>query len=229
MMNIDQAIKSRKTSKVLAPADREIPATETDNKSTILEIVEMASFAPCHFPANAVHIESHTLKSVLPWRYYILDAQACRTVNTYFAKNEINAGKIGEMLGIASAVIQATWLPEPPEQEQDTLFEGNRKNMEHIAAASAAIQNMLLSATAKGIPTYWSSGGKLRGDDVNKMLGIPAGEVLLGSIFFFPKDTGDARILPGGMRGKGGEVNQWATWVQINPENYTSSHQDFHS
>ncbi len=35
-------------------------------------------------------------------------------------------------------------------------------NVEHIAAAYAAIQNLLLAATARGIRNYWSSGGVLR-------------------------------------------------------------------
>ncbi len=66
--------------------------------------------------------------------------------------------------------------------------------MEHIAAASAAIQNLLLAATARGISNYWSSGGVLRSAQVFQQLGIPRQQILLGAIFLFPSEIGDAEL-----------------------------------
>lgn len=60
--------------------------------------------------------------------------------------------------------------------------------MEHIAAASTAVQNMLLGATEKNIPSYWSTGGKLRHGVLRDYLEIPADKIMIRSIFLFPKD-----------------------------------------
>ena len=68
-------------------------------------------------------------------------------------------------------------------------FTGNLRNMEHIAAASTAIQNILLGATAAGHPSYWSSGGTLRQREARTLLGIPMDEIFLGCLFVFPEDA----------------------------------------
>jgi hypothetical protein len=46
-------------------------------------------------------------------------------------------------------------------------------------------------------------------------MGIPAGEILLGSIFLFPLDTGDAEVTPGSHRDRRGAPTDWARWVDL--------------
>ena len=84
-------------------------------------------------------------------------------------------------------------------------FLGTLRNMEHIAAASAAIQNVLLGATARALPNYWSSGGMLRHKELRNFLKIPLNELMIGCLFVFPKDsdTRGADIKPGKLRDQG--------------------------
>lgn len=84
-------------------------------------------------------------------------------------------------------------------------------NMEHIAAASAAVQSFLLAATERGLTTYWSSGGYLRDAATFDYLGIPTEHILLGAVFVFPNDGGER--IPGGMRDKRSSHAGWSRWV----------------
>ena len=99
------------------------------------------------------------------------------------------------MLWAAEAMIVMSWLPDvfgeqPEVREMEPIpFTGNLRNMEHIAAAGAAIQNILLGATAAGHPSYWSSGGTLRQKEARTLLDIPMDEIFLGCLFVFPKDA----------------------------------------
>ena len=77
-------------------------------------------------------------------------------------------------------------------EDEEPGFAATLANMEHIAAAAAAIENLLLAATARGVSNYWSSGGVLRSQIVRQLLAIPPAEIVLGAIFFFPKEFGDA-------------------------------------
>ena len=61
------------------------------------------------------------------------------------------------MLNVAKSTIVMTWLPKK-DPDRGQLFEPDLKNMEHIAAASAATQNILIGATSLGLRSYWSSG-----------------------------------------------------------------------
>ena len=122
------------------------------------------------------------------------------------------------MLAAADALIMATWLPnsaDVPANGDEPGFAATINNMEHIAAASAAIQNFLLAATARGISNYWSSGGVLRGAHVFKLLGIPREQILLGAIFLFPKDFGDAELATSKLREHRGSREAWSRWVSL--------------
>jgi len=68
--------------------------------------------------------------------------------------------------------------------------------MEHIAAGSAAIQNVLLGATSRGKRNYWSTGGALlRSSGLRKKLNIPMDEILLGAIFIYPQELPAADVV----------------------------------
>ncbi len=212
---VDQTIRDRQTVKVLA--DEPVPAR--DRRAVVEALVEAAGWAPFHRPAAAAHRD--VLASPVPWRIYALDAAACRALRVALGEA---GGKVAAFLASADALLQVTWLPDPPAagapaEAQSAgaapgLFESTLANMEHVAAAAAAVQNVLLAATARGIPTYWSSGGGvLRSADVFARLGIPAGEILLGSVFLFPEDTpAEARALSK-LRETRGAPAGWSRWV----------------
>lgn len=56
-------------------------------------------------------------------------------------------------------------------------------HLEEVAAASAAIQNILLGATAMGIASFWSTGGMTLKPAMKAHLGLAADDVVLGLIF----------------------------------------------
>jgi nitroreductase len=207
---VDEVIRARRTVKVLADA----PLPADGMRETVEELAAVASWAPFHRVAAREHT-AEGLTSIVPWRFYLVDADDCRALRDELLRRG-DKSKIPRMLASASALIQATWLPNPPKAElAGGLFDATEENMEHVAAAGAAVQNLLLAATARGIPNYWASGGALRGAEAFAWLGIPADEILLGSIFLFPTETGDAEINPGSHRDRRGAPADWSRWVEL--------------
>jgi len=205
---VDQIIRERRTTKMLADAPLPAPA----NRERIEAIVAAAGWAPFHKPAAKTHRDK--TGAIVPWRCHILDAATCRALR----EKRIAAGdetKIPRMLAAADALILVNWLPDPPKSESSTPFEGTLENMEHIAAASAGIQNILLAATARGVASYWSSGGALREPDVQQSLGIPGGQILLGAVFLFPTEAPGVEQAPGKLRDLRGPIDTWSQWVAL--------------
>jgi nitroreductase len=207
---VDQAIQERKTLKVLANE----PIESSLDSEVVEALLESAAWAPFHRPADKTHCASDDLNSKLPWRSYVLDASTCRTLrNSLLEEGDIT--KVPAMLATASNLIQVTWLPNPKSNDSPALYDPSLENMEHIAAASAAIQNLLIAATARNIQTYWSSGGCLRKPKNLERLGIPIREILLGSIFLFPVVNDSCTANPGKLRDLRGEVRSWSKWVEL--------------
>lgn len=204
-------LTTRKTTKVMFDPER--PAAPETDRETIESLIALAGWAPFHKPAHRVHWRG--TRTIEPWRFHLADAGTCRRLIGFVQDNAEKAGRVPQMLAAAEALILATWLPNPAENGDDSLngglFEPTMANMEHIAAASAAVQSFLLAATERGLTTYWSSGGYLRDAATFDFLGIPAQQILLGAVFVFPNDGGER--IPGGMRDKRSERAAWSTWV----------------
>lgn len=206
---VDGVIRGRRTVKVLA--DEAFPPS--DARAVVEALVATAGWAPFHRVAAREHLEG-ALASVVPWRFYLVDADGCRALRgALLARGD--KSKIPRMLATATALVQATWLPNPARGGHAGLFEATEENMEHVAAAGAAVQNLLLAATARGIPNYWASGGALRGPEAFGWMGIPAGEILLGSIFLFPEETRGAEVNAGSNRDRRGAPSDWSRWVEL--------------
>ena len=221
-VTIDQVIRQRRTTKVFSDS----PLENSTNRQLIGELIETAAWAPFHLPAAAEHLRTGGLDSPVPWRFYLLDSAACRELRERLLAAG-DTGKLPRMLAAATAMIQVTWLPNPrirlAAAPADELFEPTVANMEHIAAASAAVQNLLLAATARAVPSYWSSGGALRGAEAFAWLEIPATEIALGSVFFFPADLTGLETAPGKLREKRGATSQWSRWVSLDAESSPTS------
>ncbi|MEL6747072.1 MAG: nitroreductase family protein [Pseudomonadota bacterium] len=227
---LSQVIRARRTAKVLADPTDPLPLTELD-RATIDQWVADAGWAPFHYPCAPVHRRgaegngagaiSPALTSPAPWRMYQLDGRGCRSLLAALV-DRADAGKIRDMLAAAAAMIVVTWLPDPPADQaatssdgSDARFAATDQNAEHIAAAGAAVQNLLLRATSDGWQTYWSSGGILRGAEMFQALGINPSERALGAIFIFPPDTGPAEVRPGKLREARGKLRDWSRWVEL--------------
>ncbi|MCY4227161.1 MAG: nitroreductase family protein [Gammaproteobacteria bacterium] len=215
-MSIKQVIASRKTSKVLAKSP-----LEADLDRALLEsLVNAAAYAPFHYMAANHHREKLPDKAPEPWRIYILDRSICREVRKWLIGRN-DKTKIPEMLAAADMLLQITWCPtvEDGAAESNPFggFDATQTNMEHIAATSAAIQNIILVATEQEIPSYWSSGGALRDKEAFELLNIPHDEILLGAVLFFPKDVDQNRnvnVFPGKMRERRSFGRTWCRSVE---------------
>jgi hypothetical protein len=207
-MKLLEIIKNRKTEKILGSVSSPLKNSPVNYDITLW--LESIAYSPFHYPCDISHQQGN-LKSIMPWRFYILDSSSCRKLLDYYIQNGIETAKIGQMLATCDYLIQATWLPDSTETNQ--LFDPTLQNMEHIAAGSAAIQNLLLIATEAQVPNYWSSGGVLRSEETFDFLKISKNEILLGGIFLFPNNTQDTQTVNGAWRHKRGEVNQWAKFI----------------
>ncbi len=210
-MHTDDAIRNRCTEKVLS--DTDLP---TENHVAIVnELLSLAGMAPFH-RACEDHHRIGGLTGIEPWRFYAMDAKDCRKLALRIPLE--NAGKIPAMLRAADALILATWLPNAGRHKamgDEPGFELTLANVEHLAAASAAIQNLLLAATARGISNYWSSGGVLRLPIVLEQLGISTNELVLGAIFLFPKEIGSAERVTSKLREHRQPKEKWSRWIQV--------------
>lgn len=223
-MNIDEIIKNRKTQKVLATVAWKVDAGKLEIKNTVQDLLNLAVCAPYHYKSDReFQSDDKELNSCLPYRFYVLDAANCRALVQYADQQGLELKKLKNMLNAANALLIVTWLPSNKSNsnfntsKEPFPFEGSLINMEHIAAGSAAIQNVLLGATARKIPNYWSSGGALRENPLREFLKISIKEVLLGAIFLFPKDSQERQveIKPGGLRDIGKETHTWSKWIDI--------------
>jgi len=177
--------------------------------------------APHHFPCHESH-RTPPLDAEVPWRFHALTAPACRTLRERITAFEGPTATTLGLLGAADGLIVATWLPEPDENtpndspDPSRLFAPTRRNMEHIAATAAAIQNMLLAATDAGVSIFWSSGGPfILRDEVLRRMGIPPEQVVLGAVYVYPSETGDAQVKPGARHGTAGPPSGWSRFVEL--------------
>lgn len=220
-MNLDTfeaLVHRRKTLKVLAKDAFPL----ADHRPIIERLLAVAGWAPFHKICGANHRGEGQLTGIEPWRFHSLDAPACRALRLRVIDREA-AGKIPAMLASADAMIMATWLPNPPSTPADLpldneSFEPTLGNVEHIAAASAAVQSLLLAATAAGFETYWSSGGILRSPGTFGDLGIPTEQRLLGALFLFPGNvqaSDRVEIAESKLRSQRCAATQWSRWVEL--------------
>lgn len=218
-MDVASAIRDRKTVKVLAHESALLPPEQKPDihSGTIGELLALAGWAPFHRACDEMHrVGQQRLPGIEPWRFHVLLAEDCRDLVPVLPAEK--AGKIPAMLSAADAMLLATWLPNPASEEftptEQARFEPTLANMEHIAAASAAIQNLLLAATERGVSNYWSSGGVLR-TFAMPLLGIPSEEILLGALFLFPSDTKHAEVVGSKLRDKRTSSLAWARHCHV--------------
>lgn len=159
------AIHTRRTVKSFtgAPLDR----------SVVTALVEAATWAPTH-------------RMTQPWRFYACDQAAIRRLAEFLkampaiaavpdpAKGAAKLAKLLERLDTLGALVFATW-----ERAADPAVD-----LEDHAAASAAVQNLLLAATAQGLGSFWSTNPALSHPETLRWLGAdPAREGALGGIW----------------------------------------------
>jgi nitroreductase len=144
-------------------------------KKIIEQILENANWAPTH-------------KRSEPWRFHIFESTEARTklsdfLSDFYLKNTPQADfssikqKKSKENALKSAVAIAICM-----QPDETLPE-----WEEIAAVAAAVQNMLLTATAYNIGAFWSSPGAIKA--VPAFLELPPNQRCLGFLYMGYSDA----------------------------------------
>lgn len=213
--NTGEQVAARRTYKILGnPAD---PAPVSAIPDAVLdEMLQQAGNAPVHYACDRVHLGK--MASPVPWRAYKLNRKGCLDLMNHLVR-EGDVTKVPALLATAQFLVQVTWLPDEGTVhagdggKHAVVFDGTLRNMEHIAAASAFAQSLLLVADACGFRTYWSSGGGLRGKAVFDHLGIPDREILIGSIFLYPAEAANTEVKPGSMAERRGKLEDWSRWT----------------
>lgn len=232
---VEKVIRERKTAKLMLEPSQANPEPLSNSHKTALQaMIATAVWAPFHRSADMQHRQGG-LTSVVPWRFYVLERDACYRFNQHIEAQasvedanpiwlKLWSKNLPKMIAAAGALVQVTWLPNTlKEDEQGSAFNDNialnLANIEHIAAASCAVQNLLLAAQARGWYNYWSTGGAnqsmLRSPEVFDYLGIPQQEQLIGSIFLSPNDFPHDINKAGALRDKRGELSDWARWLTL--------------
>ncbi len=229
VISVEHAIRRRTTKKILGdlesdwqhPLDDHAELREQFDEQ-VNRAIALAGWAPFHHSRKAADTAGTEIIHE-PWRFYHLDRGSCLALLEKIddvLPPDVRRGKIPGLLSGAGALIQVTWLPEssseaPAEVSQSKL---ELHNQEHLAAASAAVQNLLLAAEAQGLETYWSSGGMLRDERIFELLAIPAGERVLGSIFIAPPVglfNGGIDVKPGALRESRAAPDRWCRRVRL--------------
>jgi nitroreductase len=165
-MNIEQIIANRRT---IDPDNFNGNIIPDDDMQTILEA---ANWAPTH---------GHTE----PWNFIIFKGEDCKKFGqihaTLFKNNtepkhflQKKYDKILHRADNCSHVIICT-------NKRGTA--NNIPDLEEICASSAAIQNMLLVATAKNIASFWSTGGFCHHPTFKAHFGYQEEDTVLGILY----------------------------------------------
>ncbi|GAA4463965.1 hypothetical protein GCM10023093_13420 [Nemorincola caseinilytica] len=140
--------------------------------NVISDLLVLADWAPTHGRTE-------------PWKFFVYGGEAKTTFGREHAqlywnntpddkRQELTLQKLEHNVDKASHLIIAAMVrganPKIPV-------------IEEVAAASAAVQNMLLGATAMGIASFWSTGGMTHTEALKQYLGLGAEDVVLGLIF----------------------------------------------
>ncbi len=135
---LGDAIRNRRTVKAFTGAA--LP------RASLEQLLELTRWAPTHRLSE-------------PWRFYALDQAAIRALATHLratpeiatvpdpAKGAAKLAKLLERLPGAAWLVEVTWV-----RHADPAID-----LEDHAAAAAAVQNLLLAATAAGLGSYWST------------------------------------------------------------------------
>jgi nitroreductase len=141
-MSLAQLIKTRRTIKPDRMNGRPIA------DETIGELLSLADWAPTHAKTE-------------PWRFVVYGPDRVRSFalahaemyRTFTGEAGFTQQKYNNLLNLGNGVshIVIVWMKRVPNHKIP--------ESEEIAATACAIQNILLSATEKGIATFWSTGG----------------------------------------------------------------------
>ena len=180
--DISEVIRARRTIKPDKMNGRVIPDED------VLELLNAADWAPTHAKTE-------------PWRFVVINQSRAREFTnrhaelfkqqtdpaTFTQQKFDNLARLGDNV---SHIIVA-WMKR--------VSTHKIPEVEEVAATAAAIQNILLTATAKGIATFWSTGGLTHHPAMRNELGLGEEDLVLGILYLGYTDElfrEGSRIIP---------------------------------
>lgn len=169
-------VRSRRTIKAVAMNGRRIPDAQ------VQQLLELADWAPTHGQTE-------------PWRFFVYAGESLQAfgrmhADLYWSHTEAGrrqAAKRDKLLDSAaraSHLIMVVMKRDPayrvPEEEE-------------MAAVAAAIQNVLLGATAMGIASFWSTGGMARHPALRRHLQLGEEDRIVGLVYLGYTDEPDRK------------------------------------
>ena len=176
-----------------------------------------AGWAPFHYDRAHEGIAE-------PWRAHVLWHEDCRTIAANFHRwfDDVKpSNKLPRMLSTCGALVLVTWIPQfqsvTGAHSSETPEKQRQVDEEHLAAASAMVQNLLLLLSADSMGTYWSSGGTFRTSAMFERLEIPAQERLLAAVFVEFPETNSQPLerIAGKQRANRSKTHQWMREISL--------------
>lgn len=169
---INECLRTRRTIFPELFSDRKV------HKELIEVMLENARWAPTH-------------KLTQPWRFHVfydkglekLSSWQSETYKELTPEDQFKAVKYRKLKQrplLASAVIMLVMKRDEAERVPE---------VEEIAAVSAAVQNMYITASAYGLATYWGSGGLTYTQEMKDFLGLGEKDRCLGQFYIgYPRE-----------------------------------------
>lgn len=146
-------------------------------RETIEKLLAAAAQAPNHF-------------KVRPWRFVVLTGKGRETLGASMAASlkakfpdlAAEALEKERQKPLRAPLLIAVGVDQPAEPKVNEI--------ENIAAAAAACQNILLAATAMGLASIWRTGDNARDPEIKKSLGFSPDQHLIGFLYIgYPELT----------------------------------------
>lgn len=176
--NVFDVIKRRRSIGQMLPA---LPP-----RAQIERLLESATYAPSH------HVTE-------PWHFFVITGRAREQLGAVMEESlrrqlsdpfsEKNLGKLSRERGkpLRAPVLIVVALPDMLRQKGDIL--------ENIEAASAAVQNMLLTAEEMGLATIWRTGEATADPLIKKWLGLHPQDHIVAFLYVgYPKMERSLRV-----------------------------------
>lgn len=178
---VSDAIKNRRSIKPAKMNGKLIP------DETVKELLKLADWAPTH-------------KITEPWRFIVFPGDKAKAFALEHAElyrsrtpeHEFSQDKYEKILGngkyvshIIAAVMKRSKTVNIPE-------------IEEIAATAAAIENLLIGASAAGLAGFWSTGGMTHKKEMKEFLKLDTDDIVMGIIYLGYCDSNHEgkRIIP---------------------------------
>lgn len=166
LTGIERIIRTRRTVKPDKMNGKKIP------DETIMELLSLADLAPTHAKTE-------------PWRFIVFSDDQARA----FTKRHADLFKLNtpeasftqqkydnlQNLGNNTSHIIVVWMKRVPTHKIPEV--------EEVCAVAAAIQNILLAATEKGIATFWSTGGLTFHPALHKEFNLGEEDIILALLY----------------------------------------------